>query len=122
MRLRGEALAPFAPPALKDGPATAGAHAGAETVGLRPLPLLRLVGALHRGGVYGRRRKSFLRHLRGTLAGLPGTALWSPPGGRRLSQERTRGALASGSGPPESNGPGVHFPPLAGAVGSRRIR
>src|ERR1700761_9551515 len=50
--LRREAHPTFAPSALKDGAATAGAHPGAESVGLCPLPLLWLIGALHRSREY----------------------------------------------------------------------
>ena len=50
--LGGEALAAFAAPALEDRPAAAGAHPCPESVGLGPLPLLRLVGPLHSASQY----------------------------------------------------------------------
>jgi len=59
MELRREALATFAPATLEDGAAAAGAHPGTETVGLRPLPLLWLVGALHAGESIETRLKIF---------------------------------------------------------------
>ena len=45
--LGSEALPAFAAAALQDRAAAAGAHPRPEAVGLGPLPLLRLVGALH---------------------------------------------------------------------------
>src|SRR5215218_8007249 len=50
--LDGEALPAFAAPALEDRPAAAGAHPCPKSVGLGPLPLLRLVGALHPASQY----------------------------------------------------------------------
>ena len=50
--LYGQALPAFAAPALEDRPAAAGAHPCPESVGLCPLPLLRLVGALHSASQY----------------------------------------------------------------------
>ena len=50
--LDGQALPAFAAAALEDRPAAAGAHPCPESVGLRPLPLLRLVGALHSASQY----------------------------------------------------------------------
>ena len=67
---RSEALPAFAAAALEDRPAAARAHPRPESVGLGPLPLLRLIGALHRASQYtdarraGSTPKSFLRHLR----------------------------------------------------------
>ncbi len=49
---RSQALPAFAAPALEDRPAAAGAHPRPESVRLRPLPLLRLVGPLHRASQY----------------------------------------------------------------------
>ena len=68
----GEALPAFAAAALQDRAAAARAHPRPESVGLGPLPLLRLVGALHWASQYtdasrpgGRTgAEIFLRHLR----------------------------------------------------------
>ncbi len=116
--LRSEALATFAPATLEDGAAAAGAHPGAETVGLGPLPLLRLVGALHC------RRKYTDGAGKIFSAGFARRPDWPPQARRygrrpvpedssrhdldalwRQTQERLRGL-----------GPGVDLPPLARAA------
>ena len=65
---RREAFPAFGAPPLQDRAAPARPHPRPEPVGLGPLALLRLIGALHWASQYteapGDRPKSFPRHLR----------------------------------------------------------
>src|SRR6201999_2766054 len=121
--LGGEALPTFAPATRKDGAATAGAHAGAETVGLRPLPLLGLISALHCRREYRDTGEIFSPPIAGgRVPSANDGAIVAAPRARRLPYDRPRSPLASDPGEAGEIGPGVDLPALAGAAGSGRGR
>ena len=126
--LRSQALPALAPAPVQDLSTGAGAHPCTEPVGFGPLPLLWLVGALHRASQYTdesrkhslRARESFLRHLRlERPLGRSGGAMFANGAGQRPRSEPRRTLAGDPEGAARLR-PGIHLQALAGAGQTRR--
>src|SRR6188474_1308355 len=118
--LRSEALPAFASAALEDRPAAARAHPCPESVRLGPLPLLRLIGPLHRPSQYTDAPMRAVKGGTNLSCGICGWGRFAGAdrrygrslGARRRCDTRPRQALARRSAASPQIGSCVDIPPL----------